>query len=145
MKYWGWLLAKMAGIAGFAWGTNRMIDELLRVPKETLVYGQKPIAYLAGLLLTAFWFLAVCGLCWAALVDQRYRCRTCATRLRMPVATGSWGRATLFGRPMMEYICPYGHGTMNIAQLQISGRETPKWDEHEDMWKELESMGSSRD
>lgn len=145
MKYWGLLLAKVVVIAGFAWGANWLVDELLRVPPETLVNGRKPVAGLAGMFLTAIWFLSVCGLCWAAIVDQRYRCRTCATRLRMPVATGSWGRATLFGRPMMEYICPFGHGTMNIAQLQISGRETPEWDEHGDMWKELESMGSSRD
>lgn len=145
MKYWGLLLAKVVVIAGFAWSANWVVDELLRVPPETLSHGRKPVAGLSGMFLTAVWFLSVCGLCWAAIVDQRYRCRTCATRLRMPVATGSWGRATIFGRPMMEYICPYGHGTMNIAQLQISGRETPEWDEHGDMWRELESMGNSRD
>ena len=145
MKYWGLLLAKAVGIAGFAWSTNWLINQLLKVPPETLVNGHKPIADLTGLFLTAFWFLAICGLGWAALVDQRYRCRTCATRLRMPIATGSWGRATIFARPKMEYICPFGHGTMNIAQLQITGRETPQWDEHGDIWKELESIGSSRD
>jgi len=29
--------------------------------------------------------------------------------------------------------------------VQITGRETPEWDEHGDIWKELESIGSSRD
>ena len=143
MKYWGWLVAKAFGIAGFAWGTHWLIRELFRVPVETL---PKNLAEVDGsFFATILWAHAIAGLCWAALADQRYRCRTCATRLRMPVATGSWGRATLFGRPKMEYICPYGHGTMNIAQLQITGRETPEWDEHGDMWKELESIGSSRD
>ncbi|MBY0506398.1 MAG: hypothetical protein K2X03_20935 [Bryobacteraceae bacterium] len=142
MKYWGLLLAKIVAIAGFAWGTNWLIHEFYRVPVETLLPGSKPETHFFA---TMLWAHAIAGLCWAAMVDQRYRCRTCATRLRMPVATGSWGRATLFGRPKMEYICPYGHGTMNISQLQLTGRETPEWDRHGDMWKELESIGSSRD
>ena len=25
------------------------------------------------------------------------------------------------GRPAMEYICPYGHGTLNIEELKIAG------------------------
>ena len=44
--------------------------------------------------------------------DQRYRCRVCLRRLRMPVETGSWSRMLQFGRPRIEYICPYGHGTL---------------------------------
>jgi len=146
MKYWGLLLTKIVAIASFAWGANWMTHRFLRIPQQTLDYGHNPVGTdLGWTFVTAFCFLAICGLCWAAIVDQRYRCRTCATRLRMPVATGSWGRATLFARPKMEYICPYGHGTMNISQLQITGRETPEWDEHGDIWKELESIGSSRD
>jgi hypothetical protein len=146
MKYWGLLLAKIVAIVGFAWATNLLIHRLMPVPAQTRVYGNNPLGTdLNWTFLVAFWFLAICGLCWAAVADQRYRCRTCATRLRMPVATGSWGRATLFARPKMEYICPYGHGTMNVAQLQITGMELPVWDEHGDMWKELESIGSSRD
>ncbi len=142
MKYWGWLVAKVVGIAGFTWGTNWLTYELSRVPKETLAKDATDFDWTFTLVL---WSPVILGLCWAALADQRYRCRTCATRLRMPVATGSWGRATLFGRPKMEYICPYGHGTMNISQSQITGRESPEWDEHGDMWKELESIGSSRE
>ncbi len=146
MKYWGLLVAKVAAIAGFAWGTQWLIFRFMPVPPQTRVYGHQPVGTdLAWTFVVAFAFLAICGVSWAALADQRYRCRSCAARLRMPVATGSWGRATLFARPKMEYICPYGHGTMNVAQLQITGRETPEWDEHGDMWKELESIGSSRD
>ncbi len=146
MKYWGLLAAKIAGIGGFAWSTHWLIFGLMPLPQQTRDYGHIPFGTdLNWTFAIAFWFLAICGLGWAAVADQRYRCRTCATRLRMPVATGSWGRATLFARPKMEYICPYGHGTMNVAQLQITGLETPEWDEHGDIWKELESIGSSRD
>jgi hypothetical protein len=143
MKYWGLLVAKVIAIAGFAGSTYWLIFRLMPVPPRTRI--EAIGTDLAWTFAMALGFLAVCGLSWAAIADQRYRCRSCAARLRMPVATGSWGRATLFARPKMEYICPYGHGTMNIAQLQITGRETPQWDEHGDMWKELESIGSSRD
>jgi hypothetical protein len=45
----------------------------------------------------------------------------------MPVPTGSWGRMLLLGRPRIEYICPYGHGTLKRDELQIYGPETPEW------------------
>ena len=28
-----------------------------------------------------------------------------------------------FGRPTIEYICPYGHGRLNVEQVQIAGAE----------------------
>ena len=37
----------------------------------------------------------------------------------------------------MEYICPYGHGKLNVQELQISGKVAPAWTEHGDMWDEL--------
>ena len=42
-----------------------------------------------------------------------------------------------FIRPRIEYICPYGHGTLKEEELQISGIETPEWTESGDMWAEL--------
>ena len=33
----------------------------------------------------------------------------------------------IFGRPRIEYICPFGHGTLKEAELQISGLENPEW------------------
>jgi hypothetical protein len=70
--------------------------------------------------------------------DQRHRCRVCLRRLRMPVETGSWGRMLQFGRPRIEYICPYGHGTLKEEELQISGPQDPEWTPHsEDIWEEL--------
>jgi hypothetical protein len=57
----------------------------------------------------------------------------------MPIATGSWSNMLTFGRPKTEWICPYGHGTLRISNLQITGSELPDWEPHQDMWHELES------
>ena len=37
----------------------------------------------------------------------------------------------------MEYICPYGHGKLNVDEVQISGTVTPEWTEHGNIWDEL--------
>ncbi len=86
------------------------------------------------------YFLLGAGLVYLAFLDQRYRCRTCLRRLRMPVETGSWQHMLLFGPPRTEYICIYGHGTLKVPEVQISGQERLDWQRHEDMWMELESF-----
>jgi hypothetical protein len=84
------------------------------------------------------WFLLCAGTLYMIIWDQRYRCRTCLRRLRMPVETGSWGRMLQFGRPRIEYICPYGHGTLREDELQITGLNNAEWTPHsEDIWDEL--------
>ena len=84
------------------------------------------------------WFLLAAGMAYIIVWDQRYRCRTCLRRVRMPVETGSWGRMLLLGRPRVEYICPYGHGTLKEDKLQISGRVNPEWTPQSDnLWDEL--------
>jgi len=90
------------------------------------------------------WFLLAVGVGYLIVWDQRYRCRTCLRRLRMPVETGSWGQMLQFGRPRIEYICVYGHGTLRAEELQISGREQPEWTPNSgDFWQEL--CGSGKD
>lgn len=51
------------------------------------------------------------------------------------------------GRPKMEYICPFGHGTLNIEELQITGNVPPDWTQHGDIWAELfaEPRGADKD
>lgn len=84
------------------------------------------------------WFLLCTGTLYLIIWDQRYRCRVCLRRLRMPIETGSWSRMLQFGRPRIEYICPYGHGTLREEELQISGLENPEWTPHsDDLWEEL--------
>jgi hypothetical protein len=62
------------------------------------------------------------------------------------VASGSWGNMVIFGRPRTQWICAYGHGTLSIEELQITGRQPPDWQPHDDdIWKELESYYQSRE
>jgi len=93
-------------------------------------------------------WLVGAGLLSLALWDQRRRCRTCLRRLIMPLKTGSWGHIVLLGRPTTEMICPFGHGTLYIEELQLGGHQYRDWHAHDgDIWKELESYdqaGSNR-
>jgi len=89
------------------------------------------------------WFLLSSGAVYLCILDQRYRCRVCLRRLRMPIETGSWSSMLQFGRPRIEYICPYGHGTLKEDELQITGPEKPEWTSHPDLWKDL--TASSKD
>ena len=90
-----------------------------------------------------FVLLGIIGVIWAVIHDQRYRCRTCLRRLRMPILTGNWTHI-LLGRPRTEYICPFGHGTLTVDEVQITGHLVPDWEPHEDMWKELVSLEDSK-
>jgi hypothetical protein len=52
----------------------------------------------------------------------------------------------LSGRPRIEYICPYGHGTLKADELLISGLRMPEWTAHEgDMWEELSAASKESD
>jgi hypothetical protein len=94
--------------------------------------------YLAINLAFMVWFLFGAGMLYLIVYDQRYRCRVCLRRLRMPVETGSRGFMLQMGRPRTEYICPYGHGTLKQEEFQTSGLENPEWTAHSgDMWDEL--------
>lgn len=142
MKYWLFLLLKFVAAAflsgGLLWTVN-----LFWSPRTPFFY-LAPFLFGFDLLYTTaagIVFLAAYGLVYLAILDQRYRCRVCLRRLRMPVETGSWSRMLQFGRPRMEYICTYGHGKLNVEEIQFTGIENPKWKQHEDMWKELYGTG----
>ncbi|PWU01274.1 MAG: hypothetical protein C5B51_23115 [Terriglobia bacterium] len=138
MRYWAYFAAK-AGVAGAVlYGLLQLLD-LLWPENPDLGFGPPRFVYdLPYTLAVMLWFLLCCGVGYAVVRDQRYRCRVCLRRLRMPVATGSWSRMLQFGRPRIEYICPYGHGTLKREEVQILGLETPQWDPHSnDLWEEL--------
>jgi hypothetical protein len=141
MKYWLYFLAKVSLALVVARGLHSlqvaMYLRLLPLPKYSPLVTLFTFLNLGVFLLTA-------GLLYVSLWDQKRRCRSCLRRLIMPVATGSWGHIVLFGQPRTEYICPYGHGTLSIAELQIAGRELPDWQPHHDnIWKELESYNQA--
>jgi hypothetical protein len=144
MKYWLYLLAKLTGVAAVALALQALLAHFYPPPETPLPkFGPALSPFLHDMAYTFLCFfigLVAAGLLYLAIWDQKRRCRSCLRRLIMPVATGSWGHIVLFGQPRIEWICPYGHGTLSIAELQITGRELPDWQPHDDnIWKELES------
>jgi hypothetical protein len=129
MRYWGYLVAKLAVAGAILLALRRLIAWMFHPARLAMDLGFTFAMLVLTLLATGALSLIV----W----DQRYRCRTCLRRLRMPVATGSWTHVLFIGTPRTEYICPYGHGTLKVAELQITGRENPDWQPHDDIWKEL--------
>ena len=144
VRYWGFLLLKLAGAAAGS-GVALWFLNLFWAPHTRLFhFAMGEFSYdLTYTTLAYVWFLFSYGLVYLAFWDQRYRCRTCLRRLRMPIQTGSWTHV-LLGAPRTEYICTYGHGTLKVAELQITGRQQPDWEPHEDMWKELFSTEDTR-
>jgi hypothetical protein len=145
MRYWACLIAKLVAATGILWGTRRLMAAVMPAP-ETFMHMRFRDPFVTDLnytfIMLVFWLFGV-GLLWLIVLDQRYRCRTCLRRLRMPVHTGSWTHV-LFGAPKTEYICLYGHGTLKVDELQITGHQNPDWKPNEDIWKELYSLEETK-
>ena len=146
IRYWGFLTLKLIaatmGAAGSLWFLN-----LFWLP-YTPLFHINPRHFVFDLFYTTLvgvWFLFAYGLFYLAIWDQRYRCRTCLRKLRMPIETGSWGYMLQLGRPQIEYICPYGHGKLNVDEVQISGVTAPEWTEQGDIWQELFAANSANE
>lgn len=151
MRYWAYLIAKLT-VAGAILLLLRKAVVLLFKSADIYQYvgetpysrptpPHNPLGY--GFSMLALSLLAA-GTVWVILWDSRTRCRTCLRRLRMPVGRGSWSHILLGGRPKTEYICPYGHGTLRVDNLQLDGGENPDWRPHEDIWTELRALEESK-
>lgn len=144
MKYWLYFLAKLAVVASVFFGLWMGMEALLPEPatiKEVKMgrFGQD----LTWTTAIFAYFLAAAGALYVCVLDQRYRCRTCLRRLRMPVNSGAWDKMLRIGAPQVEYICPFGHGTLNVKLIHFNGHEGDAWREHDDnIWRELESISS---
>ena len=145
MKYWGYLVAKLVVAVLLLQGLWLVIRLFFSQPSVFLGLEQRPFAHDLGYTTAMmFFFLVSAGVLYLVVWDQRYRCRACLRRLRMPIAAGSWPNMLLFGQPRMEYICIYGHGTLKVPEVQITGSKSPDWEPHQDdIWKELESLEES--
>src|SRR5712692_101152 len=145
MRYWGFLLAKLAAAGLIVWAAWFLIRLGFARPAVFLNTELSPFTHDLGYTAVMMLFFAFCvGLVYLVIWDQRYRCRTCLRRLRMPMAAGSWPNMLLFGQPRTEYICIYGHGTLSVPEVQITGSKSPDWEPHpDDIWKELESLEES--
>ncbi len=136
MRYWAYFVAKVLVAA-----------TILLVLRKAIALFFFPHAIFTHDLNYTFAMLALgllaAGVLWLIVWDQRYRCRTCLRRVRMPVPMGSWTHVLLVGTPRTEYICPYGHGTLKVADLQITG-QNPDWQPHRDIWTELKALEESK-
>src|SRR5215470_14676250 len=112
MRYWGWFAAKVAIAAVVFWGLLVQILRLFPAEKDPRAPLSHGLNYLLCDLALMGCFLLAAGTLYLIVWDQRYRCRTCVRRLRMPIKTGSWSNILEEGVPRIEYICPYGHGTL---------------------------------
>ena len=150
MRYWAYLAGKVFAAAIPLLGLLRVIEGAFPAPPkplndsyhaqlailDPLVFHYPLYACLLG------WFLLASAALYFIVVDQKRRCRVCARKLRMPIGTGSWGSMLQLGRPRIESICPYGHGTLTEEELQISGLANPEWTPHSDnVWDELCAPG----
>jgi hypothetical protein len=146
MRYWAFLAAKLLAISGLSYAMFAALQRFWPPPRQfAYVYTPRFGHDLGFTLAVGLWFLLSCGMLYGAIWDQRYRCRVCLRRLRMPVETGSWSGMLQFGRPEIEYICTYGHGRLNVSEVQISGAENPEWTPQGDMWAELAGAGKPED
>ncbi len=141
MRYWGILAAQLMAAAAVLYVIWLGLRASYTPPYEVTLWNHSPFLHDLNwtTMVFLFWLFAY-GLLFLIVWDQRYRCRTCGRRLRMPVQTGRYAQQLLHGRPKLEYICVYGHGTLKVPELQFTGKEPNDWKPNEDMWKELTSI-----
>ncbi len=148
MKYWLFFVAKLivAGLlfTGIWAGMELLLPEPATIRDIKLGRFGQDLTWTTAIFI---YFLAAAGALYLVIWDQRYRCRTCLRRLRMPVNSGAWDQMLRIGTPQVEYICPFGHGTLNVKLVHFTGHEGDNWREHDDnIWRELESISrDSRD
>ena len=142
MRYWWILAGKLTAAAVLLYGVWLGLRAWYVAPAEVARWGHSPFLHDLGWTTVMFFYnLLVQGALALIIIDQRYRCRTCGRRLRMPVSTGRYGQMLLFGRPKTEYICVWGHGTLKVPNLHVTGREPMDWQPNEDdIWKELYAL-----
>jgi hypothetical protein len=134
MKYWAYLAAKLAIAGAVLYGLWYAV--LLLLLTFDSIRTEPVVGYIIVIILIPLLGFAILAL---IVRDQWYRCRTCGRRMRMPLEKGSLSHLFLRGRPRMEYICIYGHGTLKVPEERISGSGASDWQPHsDDIWKELE-------
>jgi hypothetical protein len=141
MKYWGWLAAKLAAGGALLFGLWVALHTWYPFPAYFAQIHQDPFMHDLPWTTLMFVYNMLCNAVLVLIIiDQRYRCRSCGRRLRMPVSSGSHAHV-LFGPPRTDYICIYGHGTLQVSELELTGPEKLDWTPHDDnIWKELYSL-----
>lgn len=137
MRFWALLALKLAAIAAVTAGVWLAIETVLPPHPGGLLSGSPrlgvDLTYTLAVFCLGLAAAALLGLCaW----DQRYRCRTCARRLRMPVAEGVFSSVMLGGVPHTEYICTFGHGKLYVPDVHTTYRPA-KWTRYPTLWDDL--------
>src|SRR5581483_9082645 len=131
LKYWLYFTAKLLASVGVGVVLQLLLNYSYPPPPKPLERFGPPLPpFLNDMpftFLTIGIWLVVAVLVYLSVLDQKRRCRTCLRKLIMPVPHGSWGNMVIFGRPQTEWICAFGHGTLSIEELQITGYQTPDW------------------
>ncbi|HUX67224.1 MAG TPA: hypothetical protein VMV31_07030 [Terriglobales bacterium] len=127
-----WLYA-LATVACLGW-------LLLALCGYLVVYWPTASAPAVVLTLLGYLLLSLAGL-RGCLQDQRYRCRTCLRRLRMPRGQGTLG-GILLAAPATEYLCPHGHGKLLVPARPRQPHPEPAWRFAADWWQELTTIPS---
>lgn len=143
MRYWGILAGKIVAAAALLYALWSLMAAVYVPPEHIVKWRQSPFPHdLKWTTMVLVFHLLTQGVIFLIFWDQRWRCRTCGRRLRMPVSHGSYGQMLLFGRPRTEYICSYGHGTLVQPELHIGGREPSDWKPHDmdNIWEELYAL-----
>jgi hypothetical protein len=137
MRYWGILAAKLLAAAAVLYSLWLGLHAWYEAPLYLVRLKQRPFAHDLTWTTIMFAYNLVCqGVLFLIVLDQKYRCRRCGRRLRMPVRTGSHARM-LFLPPKTEYICAYGHGTLKVPEIELT-EENSDWEPHkDDYWTEL--------
>lgn len=127
-KYWSFLAAKLlilSVLAPLAWVE---LESFLRAHAGT---GWFRAALSTASTLTFFGAFGCCVI-WV-FADQRHRCPDCLGRLALPVTFGSW--ASVFNPVTTEFICDEGHGSLSVAESEMSGDD--RWIKLDASWREL--------
>ena len=149
MRYWAYLAGKVVAAAAPLYGLMLLI--IRQFPKRPVRADdvENAWAHLQTMnqdlmvdLYLLVWFLLCVGVLYMIVWDQRRRCRVCLRRLRMPIETGSRGSMLQLGRPQIETICTYGHGTLTEDEADIAVLTASEWKPHsDDIWDELCAPG----
>ncbi len=143
MRYGAFFAAKLLFVGGLLAVGWRVLHALWPEPEPFMKVRLSPFGTDLGYTFAILFFgLAAVALVYLVILDQRFRCRACLRRLRMPLSRGSWNHM-LLGPPRTEYICPFGHGTLRVPDVHLASPEKIDWHPIDNMWRELEELEES--
>ena len=92
MRYWAYFAAKLVVAGAVVRGLLASGVQNFPASKDPYAPLGQGVNYLLCDLALMVCFLLAAGALYAIIRDQRYRCRVCLRRLRMPIEIGSWSR-----------------------------------------------------